>query len=261
MLQFARLKELASENDLRFNGIARLYGRQAAARLRRARVCVVGLGGVGSWAAEALARCGIGALTLVDLDEVCASNINRQLPALTSTIGRSKAAVMRERILEINPACEAEAREEFFTSQTAEGLMAEKFDACLDAIDSVNNKALLIARCRRAGLPVVVAGAAGGKRDPTAIRTADLANATHDRLLQRVRKLLRAEHGFPADGQPFGVDSVFSQEPVFLPEGEACEPGRMNCNTGYGSATFVTGGFGFAAAALVVKRLIEQRPE
>lgn len=260
MLEFARVTE-SSEHDRRFEGIARLYGRSGAARLREARVCVVGIGGVGSWAVEALARCGIGQLVLVDLDEVCASNINRQLPALTSTIGRSKVEVMRSRVLEINPGCSVDAREEFFTTQTADGLLAGRFDACLDAIDSVSNKALLIARCRDAGIPIVTAGAAGGRRNPAAVRTADLTEASHDRLLQQVRKILRTEHGFPRNGKRFGVDAVFSPEPAVHPEGESCEPSHLNCNTGYGSATFVTGAFGFAAASLVVRRLTEERPK
>jgi tRNA A37 threonylcarbamoyladenosine dehydratase len=246
-----------NQHEARFNGISRLYGREAAEQLRRSHVCVIGIGGVGSWAAEALARCGMGKLTLVDLDEICASNINRQLPALSSTLGRSKAAVMRERILEINPHCAVDAREEFFTEHTADRILGLGFDMCLDAIDSVPNKALLIARCKAAGLPLVVAGAAGGKMDPTRIRAADLAEASHDKLLQRVRRILRSEHGFPAAG-PFGIEAIFSNEAPQLAAGESCGPGRLNCDSGYGSATFVTGGFGFAAAALVARRIAEK---
>jgi tRNA A37 threonylcarbamoyladenosine dehydratase len=147
----------SGDYNLRFGGIERLHGKAAAARLRAARVCVVGLGGVGSWTAEALARTGVGALTLVDLDEVCVSNVNRQLPALTSTIGRSKVSVMKERVLGINPDCVVEAREEFFTRSTADPLFSRSFDCVVDAIDSVSSKCLLIARCRQAYIPIVTA--------------------------------------------------------------------------------------------------------
>src|SRR5580693_700573 len=182
-----------SDFETRFSGIARLYGQNGLAKLRAAHVCVVGIGGVGAWAAEALARTGIGALTLVDLDEVCASNINRQLHALTETVGRAKVEVMAERIRAINPDCRVTAEQQFFTEQTAAELLAPKFDFVLDAIDSVTNKVLLLANCRRKNLPVVACGGAGGRRDGTAVRLADLAKVTHDRLLAEVRKNLRKE--------------------------------------------------------------------
>ena len=250
--------------ETRFGGIARLYGREALARLRAARVCVVGIGGVGAWAAEALARSGVGALTLVDLDEVCASNINRQLHALTDTVGRAKVDVMAERIRAINPGCRVAAEQKFFNEQTAADLLAADFDFVLDAIDSVNNKVLLLAGCREKRLPVVACGAAGGRRDGTQVRTADLAKVSHDRLLEEVRKKLRKDVQFPAGDSPMGVECVFSAEPpVFAqPDGSVCENRtaspdgtRLNCNDGLGSATFVTGAFGFAAAGLVVRRI------
>src|SRR5580658_2547566 len=148
-----------SDFETRFGGIARLYGREGLARLRAAHVCVVGIGGVGTWAAEALARSGIGAITLVDLDEVCASNINRQLHALTETVGRAKVEVMADRIRAINPGCRVIAEQKFFNEQTAAGLLAPKFDFVLDAIDSVTNKVLLLAGCRQKNLPVAACGA------------------------------------------------------------------------------------------------------
>jgi tRNA A37 threonylcarbamoyladenosine dehydratase len=258
-----------SDFQTRFDGIARLYGRDGLQRLRAAHVCVVGIGGVGTWAVEALARSGIGALTLVDLDEVCASNINRQLHALTDTIGRAKVEVMAERIRAINPDCQVTLAQQFFTAQTAAELLAPKFDFVLDAIDSMSNKVLLLARCREKSLPVVACGGAGGRRDGTQVRVADLAKVTHDRLLAEVRKKLRKESGFPADGSAMGVECVFSAElPVFAqPDGSVCpnrtamESGtRLNCNGGLGSATFVTGAFGFAAAGVVVRKIAE-RPE
>lgn len=252
--------------ETRFGGIARLYGKGGLKKLRAAHVCVVGIGGVGTWAAEALARSGIGALTLVDLDEVCASNINRQLHALTETVGRAKVEVMTERIRTINPGCRVRAEQKFFNAQTAGELLATNYDFVLDAIDSVTNKVLLLAYCRDRKLPIVACGGAGGRRDGSLVRTADLAKVTHDRLLAEVRKQLRKEHRFPADGSLMGVECVFSAEaPVFpQPDGSVCENRtatpdgtRLNCNGGLGSATFVTGAFGFAAAGIVVRRIAE----
>jgi tRNA A37 threonylcarbamoyladenosine dehydratase len=233
-------------------------------KLRAAHVCVVGIGGVGTWAAEALARSGVGALTLVDLDEICVTNINRQLHALTETVGRSKVEVMAKRIRTINPECKIVAEQKFFNAQTAEELFALKFDFVLDAIDSVTNKVLLLAKCREKKIPVVACGGAGGRRDATQVRTADLAKATHDRLLAEVRRQLRKDFKFSTDGSPMEIECVFSAEPpVFAqPDGSICEnrPAaedgtRLNCNGGLGSATFVTGAFGFAAAGVVVQHI------
>jgi tRNA A37 threonylcarbamoyladenosine dehydratase len=251
--------------EKRFRGIAALYGRAGLERLRAAHVAVIGLGGVGSWAAEALARSGIGALTLVDLDEVCLSNINRQLPALDETVGRFKVLVMAGRIRGINPECRVNPVTDFFTAATADEILAPGFDCVVDAIDSVANKCRLIAACRARALRVIVCGAAGGRRVATQVRTADLAEATHDRLLSEVRRQLRKEHGFPREGR-FGIECVFSPErPVFpAGDGSVCESrdgaapeleGKLNCNFGLGSATFVTGTFGFAAAGLAVRRI------
>src|SRR6516225_5042178 len=150
-----KISHIMSDFETRFGGIARLYGQGGLLKLRAAHVCVVGIGGVGTWAAEALARSGIGAITLVDLDEVCVTNINRQLHALTETVGRSKVEVMAERIRAINPECKILAEQKFFNEQTAEELLASKFDFVLDAIDSVSNKVLLLAKCREKNLPVV----------------------------------------------------------------------------------------------------------
>lgn len=250
--------------EQRFGGIARLYGKCGLEKLRAAHVCVVGIGGVGTWAAEALARSGIGALTLVDLDEICVTNINRQLHALTETVGRSKVDVMAERIRAINPDCNVVAESKFFNEQTSEELLATKFNFVLDAIDSVSHKVLLLAKCSEKKLSVVSCGGAGGRRDATQVRCADLSKVTHDRLLAEVRKKLRKEFHFPADGSVMNIECVFSAEaPVFAqPDGSVCENRataeagtRLNCNGGLGSATFVTGTFGFAAAGMVVRKL------
>jgi tRNA A37 threonylcarbamoyladenosine dehydratase len=265
---FAVRAAVESDYDSRFGGVARLYGSKAANQLRAAKVCVVGVGGVGSWAVEALARTGIGHLTLVDFDEVCVSNVNRQLPALTSEVGKPKVGVLRDRVLGINPESKVVAVEEFFTRANAESILAPAMDCVLDAIDDVANKALLLAECQRRKIPVVTVGAAGGRRDATALRISDLAFTSHDRLLGRLRKVLRTSYGFPANpNAPFGIRCVYSVEtPVYpQPDGTVCAVRgksaelRINCNSGYGSATFVTGTFGFAAAAEAVRLLAMTR--
>jgi len=243
-----------NDDDLRFGGLARLYGAAGLQRLLRASVCVVGLGGVGSWAAEALARSAVGHITLVDLDDVCLSNVNRQLHALDGAIGRPKVVVMAERLRAIHPACQVRAVAEFFTATTAEEILQTRFDFVVDAIDQVANKCLLIARCRQKEIPIVCAGGAGGRRDPAAVQVDDLARTGHDALLQQVRKKLREEHGFPRDPKtPFGVSCVFSTEQAIPPaEGFG---GRVTCDNGYGTASFVTGTFGLVAASCVVSKI------
>jgi tRNA A37 threonylcarbamoyladenosine dehydratase len=270
---------MMSDFDFRFGGIARLYGTAALSRFRAAHVMVVGIGGVGSWVVEALARSGIGRLTLVDLDEVCVSNINRQLHALDSTVGRSKVEVMVERVRTISPEARVEGRVEFFTADTASRLLGletdsiseDRPDFVVDAIDAMSNKVRLIALCQGAGIPLVVCGGAGGRRDPTAVRVADLATVTHDRLLSEVRKRLRREHGFSRTSKKLRIECVHSAEAPVFPDrdGQVCAtrasdnelPLRLNCESGFGSATQVTGTFGFAAAARVLARLAVPIPK
>lgn len=258
-----------TNHEARFGGILRLYGKDGQERLRRAHVCVIGIGGVGSWAVEALARSGIGTLTLVDLDDVCISNVNRQLHAVTGEFGKPKVEVMAARVKLINPDCVVHAEQILFTPGTAKSLLAPNYDSVLDAIDQTPMKALLIARCRQRELPIVTTGGAGGRRDPTALRVDDLAHSTHDGLLAATRKLLRDEHSFPRDPkQKFGVPCVFSTEAQVFPAGDGTvceqpEPGaklRLDCRSGYGTATFVTGAFGFAAAAQVVQLVVGSSP-
>lgn len=253
----------------RFGGIGRLYGAPALPRLQRAHVAVIGVGGVGSWVVEALARSGVGQLTIIDMDDVCITNTNRQLPALSHTIGLPKVQVLADRVAEIDPECRMQAVSEFFTAASADRLLAPKFDFVVDAVDSTQIKALIIAQCRRRGMPVIVSGSAGGRRDPTQIRLADIGHAGADPLLQQVRRCLRQEHGFAksTDGKAmmWGVPCVFSTEKPIYPwadgscslEREAdTEAGlRLDCAAGFGAATFVTGGFGFALAAEVVRQI------
>jgi len=255
-----------SDYNTRFGAIGRLYGVVGLARIRSARVCVIGLGGVGSWAVEALARTGIGALTLIDMDEVCLSNVNRQIHALDSTIGRSKAAVLADRVKQIAPECELSCEEVFFTEATMEELLEPEYDYIIDAIDSTKHKCLLIAQARKRGLKLITCGGAGGCIDPSRIKVEDLSRTVNDPLLLQVRKKLRREYGFPKrTRQKFKIDCVYSDElPVFpqadgsvANEREAGTDYRLNCDAGFGSATFVTGTVGFFLAAEVVRRIAQ----
>ncbi len=249
----------------RFNGIARLYGDAGLARFRKAHVAVVGVGGVGSWTAEALARSGVGRLTLIDLDEVCISNSNRQLHTLTDTVGRSKVQVMAERLLAINPEIQVDAIDDFFTSSTASALLEVRYDGLVDAIDSLKNKCLLLARCRELRIPLVTVGGAGGRRNPARIQIADLSATSSDGLLRQVRRELRHQHDFPKEGL-FHIPAVFSTEPPVFPtaEGGICatpqsgQGGKGGCEQGYGAASFVTGTFGFAAASAMLDELLRE---
>ncbi len=256
-----------SDFETRFGGIAKLYGQASLKKLRAAHVCVVGIGGVGTWAVEALARSGIGALTLVDLDEVCVTNINRQSHALTETVGRAKVEVMAERIRAINPECRVNVETKFFNEQTADGLLAPKFDFVLDAIDDVTNKILLLVKCRDKDLPVIACGGAGGRRELTSVRLGDLSKASHDKLLSEVRRRLRKEHHFPAEHRVMNLPCVYSVEKTVFPQPDGSvgetrakteEGSRLNCDGGLGSATFVTGAFGFAAAGFIVQKIAKR---
>ncbi|HZR18373.1 MAG TPA: tRNA threonylcarbamoyladenosine dehydratase [Verrucomicrobiae bacterium] len=249
--------------ERRFGGLARLYGRAGLERLRRAHVCVVGLGGVGSWAVEALARSGVGRLTLIDLDDVCISNVNRQLHALDGELGKPKVEVMARRVAAINPDCVVQPLHAFFLKSNASEILANGFDAVLDAIDSPSLKCVLISSCKRAGIPVTVVGGAGGRQDPTAIEITDLAFSSGDRLLQHVRRKLRRDYGFPRGDQDFGIESVVSREAPMFPTRQGCVSAnraeaadlRLDCSSGFGTASFVTGAFGLAAASRIVRHI------
>lgn len=255
--------------EQRFGGVGRLFGRGALERLRAARVCVVGVGGVGSWTVEGLARSGVGAITLIDLDDVCVTNVNRQLPAIDGQIGRAKVDVLAERVRAINPAGAVEVRQEFFTESSAGRLLEPGFDFVVDAIDKMSNKARLIAEARKRGMRVVTVGGAGGKRDATQVRASDLGEACNDELLRQVRKKLRRDYGFAPGTErgkmQWGVRAVWSAEaPVYPWADGTCaaepEPGStltLDCATGFGTAVFVTGAFGLAAAQEVVRGIVE----
>ena len=249
--------------EARFGGVGRLFGRDGLERIRRAHVAVIGLGGVGSWAVEALARSGVGQLTLVDLDDVCVGNVNRQLHALDGELGKPKVEVMARRVRAIHPDCQVQAVHAFFLKSNANEILATRFDYVLDAIDSPARKCLLIALCREKSLPVITTGASAGRRDPTAIEVTDLAFSSHDRLLQEVRKKLRVRHGFPRGARAFGVECVISRESVVYaaPDGSIAHESkgekdlRLDCDSGFGTVSFVTGTFGLVAASRIVQHL------
>lgn len=258
----------SSDYALRFGGIRRLYGARAAEAFRHAHVVVVGVGGVGSWTVEALARSGIGKLTLIDLDDVCVSNVNRQLHALDGTVGRPKVEVLAERCRLIAPEIEVVADTAFATPSNLDARIPPDADHVVDAIDSVVAKAALIAWCKRRKIPVTVTGAAGGQTDPTRIRVADLTRTQHDPLLAKVRARLRRDFGFSRNPRRrFSVECIYSDEQLVYPgaDGEVCqqkptsgESTRLDCASGFGAATFVTGTFGFVAASQALARLAKK---
>ena len=259
------LQQFDADLERRFGGIGRLYGAEGAARLRAGRVIVVGLGGVGSWAAEALARSSVGRITLIDMDHVSESNTNRQIQALGDAYGRSKVSVMAERIAAINPACEVQSIDDYVASDNAQRYIRD-CDVVLDCIDQVNAKAALIAQGRSSGVAVVTCGAAGGRVDPSRLARGDLGVIVGDPLLAKVRQRLRRDHGFArASPRPtkFGVTAIFSDEPVVRPEPACQEPthaptGGLSCS-GYGSTVVVTATMGFLAASEALTTLAEGR--
>lgn len=260
----------SEDYNQRFGGIARLYGVQGLKNLLKARVLVVGVGGVGSWAAESLARSGVGSITLVDLDDICITNTNRQLPAMSGHFGKLKIQVIKERILAINPQCAVTTIEDFFTATSAEAILDKKYDYVIDAIDSLHNKCLLASMCRDKNLPVIVTGGAAGKVNPTQIQIADLGECINDSLIFRMRKRLRQEFNFPSGAsstrskkQKFHMMCVFSPEDPMFPtaDGGVCAiPDletnlKMDCETGMGSVSHITSIFGLMAAGHVVNTI------
>ena len=250
----------AGDADLerRFGGLRRLYGDAGYARIRAARIAVVGVGGVGSWAAEALARCGVAALTLVDLDHVAESNINRQVQALGATLGQAKVLALRERFADIHPGCSVHGVEEFASAANWPALLPQPVDAVIDACDQVRAKEAIAAWALATHTPLVVAGAAGGKRLAHAVQLDDLARATHDPLLAALRQRLRKFHGAARDGA-IGVRCVFSREAVQRPDAGRDVDGSLNCS-GYGSSVTVTAAFGMVAANATLESLLDSAP-
>lgn len=249
----------AVDAERRFGGLARLYGVAGAQRIRAAHVAVVGVGGVGSWAVEALARSGVGHLTLIDLDHVAESNINRQIHALEATLGQAKVLAMRDRITQINPACQVQCIEEFVEPGNWPALLPAGVDAVIDACDQVRAKTAMAAWALKNKLVFITVGAAGGKRRAHEVDIEDLGRVTHDPLLAQLRYRLRKEHGAAREGRKIGVACVFSREAVSGPDASCAVEGdgTLNCS-GYGSLVAVTATFGQCAAGWVLDEIVKR---
>lgn len=254
----------------RFGGIARLYGREGLVLFAHAHVCVAGIGGVGSWAAEALVRSGIGQITLIDMDDVCISNTNRQIHALQGNIGQGKTAVMAQRLAQINPECQIHQVDDFVNVENVTRLITPELHYVIDAIDSVRPKAAMIMHCRSNKIPLITIGGAGGRRDVTQIQIADLAKTVQDPLAAKLRERLKQEYRLVKNSKgKLGVDCVFSSEQAVYPQadGSVCHTKsgsdgamRMDCAAGFGAVTMVTASFGFVAVAHVLKKILARMP-
>lgn len=259
-----------SENQFqqRFGGTQRLYGIQPTEILRHAHVTVAGIGGVGSWVAEALARTAIGQITLIDLDDICVTNTNRQIHALTDTIGEAKVDAMAKRIKQINPQCQVNIIEDFVVADNVAELLNSSMDYVVDATDSVKAKAAMIAYCKRNKIPIITIGGAGGQTDPTQIAVTDLSKTIHDPLAAKLRNILRKEYHFSTNPKrKFGISCVYSTEQLVYPQqdGSVCQTKnltdgsvKLDCNNGFGASVAVTATFGFVAAARVIDKIIDK---
>ncbi|WHI47832.1 tRNA cyclic N6-threonylcarbamoyladenosine(37) synthase TcdA [Microbulbifer sp. JMSA004] len=256
----------------RFGGIARLYGDKALEILSSAHILVIGIGGVGSWTAEALARSGIGQLTLIDLDDVCITNTNRQSHALADTVGHIKVEVMAERLRQINPEITVHTEEDFIANDNFSELInpdIHPIDVVIDAIDSARVKAALIAYCKARKIRLITVGSAGGKRSPDRIECADLGRTINDPMLAKVRQHLYRFHNFQKSRKrQFGIDAIFSTEAMVYPQpdGQVCQQKsamqdgvKLDCSGGFGAATMITGTFGFLAANRAIERLLQAK--
>ena len=248
----------------RFGGIARLYGTKSLQKFKTSHVIIVGLGGVGSWAAEAIARSGIGTITLIDPDDICVTNTNRQLPAHEGEYGKFKADSLKDRLLKINPELKIAVHKEFIGEKNVNTLLNPAPDFVIDGIDSLKHKISLLTYCRDNNIPIVTVGGTAGKWDPSKLRIGDLGESFNDKLIMRVRKKLRAHYNYPPTEKIiYGIDCIYSTEQAVYPDGEGgvchltpeAENRRLDCFTGMGSATFVTGSAGFMAASVVLKKL------
>lgn len=254
--------------DSEFSALPRVYGQDACEQLATLRVCVVGIGGVGSWAVESLARTGVGHLTMIDHDDVTPSNINRQIHALSSTVGLSKVELMKDRIGTINNACDVDAIDDFLVESNLERFLDRQFDVVIDAIDSIRFKAAMIHYCKRNRISIITTGGAGGRTDPLKVDVADLSRTWNDALAAGVRSRLRSDYGFTSNPKRrFGVECVYSSEQPVYPDNSGgvthAKPGvpgtSLDCEQGYGSVSMVTGTFGMVAASRALRRALRRR--
>jgi tRNA A37 threonylcarbamoyladenosine dehydratase len=249
----------------RFGGISRLYGEENANLLAQSHLCIIGIGGVGSWSAEALARSGVGEITLIDLDDVCLTNTNRQIHALTNTVGEPKVAAMAERIQLINPHCKVNAIEDFVTTETVQDYLVTNYTGVIEATDSIKAKAAIIYYCKRNKIPIVTVGGAGGQIDPSKITKGDLAKTTQDPLAAKLRNELRRNYHFSKNPKRrFGIECIYSTEQLRYPQpdGSVCfnkstmdGSTRLDCASGFGAVVTVTSTFGMFAAASIINRI------
>lgn len=257
---------MSEQYDLRFGGIKRLYGIDASAVIQQAHVCVIGIGGVGTWVAEGFARTGFGEITLIDMDDVCVTNTNRQIHAMVDTIGQSKTEVMADRLRAINPECKVHIIDDFVTRETVREHITKNFDYVVDAIDGVSSKAAIVGHCKRNKIKVISIGGAGGQIDPTKVTTGDLNKTFNDPLLRKLRATLRRHYGFSRNAtRIYGVSCVYSIEQLRYPkpDGSVCQEKafadgdtRLDCSGGFGAAVMVTGTFGFVAVSKVIEKLL-----
>ncbi len=259
---------ISTKSQQRFGGIARLFGQAALEKLSEAHFVVIGLGGVGTWAAEALARSGVGELTLIELDEVCITNTNRQLHALSSTVGKPKNAVISERLRQINPDLIVNRKNDFIDNNNMKALIDTNHDVVIDAMDAAHLKAALVSYCSARKIRLIVSGSSGGKRDPQQVTVADLGHTKSDPMLAKIRTQLYRHHNFSRDpNRKFRIDAVFSTEQMVYPkpDGSICmdkqalENGiKLDCAGGFGSSVMVTGCFGFLAANKAIERYLQK---
>lgn len=251
----------------RFGGIERLYGTQGMATLKSSHVMIIGIGGVGSWSAEALVRSGVGVITLVDLDDICISNTNRQIHTTCDTIGQAKVDAMRARLTAINPDLTCHVIEDFATQDNVSTLINSNIDAVIEATDSVKAKAAIIAHCKRRKVKIVTVGGAGGQIDPTKITKGDLAKTIQDPLAAKLRSELRRNWGFSKNPKRrFGVECIYSTEQLRYPQsdGSVCfsksemqAGSKLDCSAGFGAVTTVTATFGMMAAASIINNITQ----
>jgi len=259
-------KDFSKEDG--FAGISRLYGTDAYALIQKMHVCVIGIGGVGSWVVEALARSAVGKITLIDYDTIALSNVNRQIHTLNSSIDQKKCLAMKERVSQINPLCEVNIIDDFITLENMQDYLSRDYDYVVDAIDSIKFKAGLIYYCKRNKIPVITTGGAGGLTDPSVIKVADLSKTYNDALAAKVRSTLRDQYNFTKNTKrSFRVDCVFTRQQQLYPKEDGTvsheKPGihgvSLDCRFGYGAASFVTGTFGFVAVAHILKKYLNKK--
>lgn len=267
------MQKLSEDYLFRFGGISRLYGLKSLEKLAESRFVIIGLGGVGSWVVEAVARSGVGQIVLVDLDDVCASNTNRQIQALTANIGKSKADVLKARILEINPFAQVEVIIDFYNEETFQNILKGQIDFLFDCIDSLDKKAHLMNECVQRKIPFITCGGVGGKKDPLKIKLADLSLTENDPLLKNLKKILRKKYGFPEAGRKMKIECVYSTESAVFPSTDEnlCltkseqknqqisqkQSLKLDCRSGFGAASFLSGSVGFCMVSRALDRICQ----